>query len=51
MREVYFLGRKWGRGGDILMLLDVMVHQNSWVLKRIRDAYKLGVALGVFRQK
>jgi peptidoglycan/xylan/chitin deacetylase (PgdA/CDA1 family) len=51
MREVYFFGRKWGRGGDILMLLDVMVHQNSWVMKRIRDAYKLGVALGVFRQK
>jgi hypothetical protein len=51
MRDVHFFGREWGRGSDILMLLDVMVHQNSTTFRRMRDFYKVSVALGVAGEK
>jgi peptidoglycan/xylan/chitin deacetylase (PgdA/CDA1 family) len=51
MRDVFFLGRKWGRGSDILMMLDIMTHQNSFFIRRLRDLYKIGVALGIAGHK
>ena len=51
MREVVFFGRKWGHGSDILMLLDVMTHQNSFIVRRLRDLYKVSVALGLAGQR
>lgn len=47
MRDAYFFGRRWGVGSEMLMMLDVMAHQESFYYDSLRKAYKVGVSLGI----
>jgi peptidoglycan/xylan/chitin deacetylase (PgdA/CDA1 family) len=51
MRDVYFFGKRWGRGSHRLMLLDIMAHQDSLFYNVLRKVYKLSVAAGVAGSK
>ena len=51
MRDVYLLGRRRGRGGELLLFLDILAHQRSAAFNLLRRLYKVGVAFGIAGEK
>jgi hypothetical protein len=51
MRDVFLLGRRWGRGGELLLFLDILAHQHSAAFNLLRRLYKVGVAFGIAGEK
>jgi len=51
LRDVTFYNRKWGVGSERLVYLEMLSHQESWVLDLLKKTYKLGVACGIGGQR
>ena len=51
MRDVHMLGRRWGRGTDTLLFLDILAHQQSVASNFLRRLYKVGVAFGIVGER
>ncbi len=45
VRDVFFFGKKWGSGSEVLTLLEIFAHQNSSLYDLLRKAYKVSLAI------